>query len=105
MFTVLTLTGRQALFKGNNIQQGDNVDDGTKPTRNMVECINQLTSRVFNDVYVTVGVPAAGLGEEGDYAINTSTWIPYLKTTPTVWTAQTAIDNNANAFLLISSKR
>jgi len=93
------------LFKGNFIQEQDDVTSGNKPRRNLVQCINELTNRVFTDVYLTVGVPAAGLGEVGDYAINTSTWIPYLKTTTTVWTAQTVIDNNTNAFLLISSKR
>lgn len=93
------------MFKGNYIQQADHVVDGSKPTRNLVECINQLTSRVFTDVYISVGVPNNALGEVGDWAINVSTWTPYEKTAVTTWTARTAIDNNANAFLLISSKR
>lgn len=93
------------MYKGNYIQEGDEVINGTRPKRNLVECINQLTNRVFTDVYLSVGVPNAALGEVGDYAINVSTWIPYKKTAVTTWTAQTAIDNNANAFLLISSKR
>ena len=93
------------MYNGNFIQEQDDVVMGQKPRRNLVQCINELTNRIFTDVYLTVGVPDAALGEVGDYAINTSTWIPYLKTTATIWTAQTAIDNNANAFLLISSKR
>jgi hypothetical protein len=96
---------RRGVYKGNFIQQADQVVKDNRPTRNLVEAINQLTDRVFTDVYLTVGVPANGLGEIGDYAINTSTWIPYLKTAATTWTAQTAIDNNTNAFLLISNKR
>lgn len=93
------------MYNGNYLLQSDSVVNTDKPTTNLVQIINQLTDRVFTDVYLTVGVPANGLGVEGDYAINTSTWIPYLKTAATTWTAQTAIDNNANAFLLISSKR
>lgn len=97
--------GRLDLYKGNYIQQSDEVVDGKRPKRNLVECINQLTSRVWTDVYLTVGVPVAGLGQVGDWAINTTTWIPYEKTDSITWTAHTAIDNDQNAFLLISSKR
>lgn len=93
------------MYKGNYIQQADKLLSGENPTTILTQIINQLTSRVFTDVYLCVGVPANGLGEIGDYAINASTWTPYLKTAATTWTAQTAIDNNTNAFLLISSKR
>lgn len=96
---------RKVLYKGNYLQQQDEVVDGKRPKRNLVECINQLTDRVWTDVYLTVGVPVAGLGEVGDWAINTSTWIPYEKTDVITWTAHTVIDNSTNAFLLISSKR
>jgi hypothetical protein len=93
------------LYKGNYVQQADKIVKDSSPTLNLVQIINQLTDRVFADVYLTVGVPANGLGEVGDWAINTSTWIPYEKTASTTWTARTAIDNDVNAFLLISSKR
>lgn len=93
------------MYKGNYIGQSDKMVEGDKPTTTLVQIINQLTSRVFTDVYLSVGVPSNSLGEVGDYAINVSTWTPYLKTGATTWTVQTAIDNGTNAFLLISSKR
>lgn len=93
------------MYSGNSIQQSDDViDDKKKPRLNLSQAINQLVDRVFSDVYLTVGVPDAGLGEVNDLAVNTSTWIPYTKT-GSGWVAGTAIDNDANAFLLISSKR
>jgi hypothetical protein len=94
------------LYKGNYLSKNDQpLDDRQTPTITFMGIINQLVDRVFTDVYLTVGVPDGALGEVGDKAINTSTWIPYTKTAATTWTAGTAIDNNANAFLLISSKR
>lgn len=93
------------MYSGNFISQSDKMVSDDKPTPNIVQIINQLVERVFTDVYLSVGVPNNALGEVGDYAINVSTWTPYLKTASATWTVQTAIDNNANAFLLISSKR
>lgn len=93
------------MYNGNYLMQSDSVVNGEKPTTNLVQILNQLTNRVFTDVYLTVGVPSNSLGVVGDWAINTSTWIPYEKTASATWTARTAIDNNANAFLLISGKR
>jgi hypothetical protein len=99
-------TWRLALYKGNYLSKNDKpLDDKATPSITFMGLVNQLVDRVFTDVYLTVGVPNAALGAIGDWAINTSTWIPYEKTAATTWTARTAIDNNANAFLLISSKR
>lgn len=94
------------MYKGNYLLRNRPIleKDGN-PNLFLMGIINALTDRVFTDVYLTVGVPAAGLGMVGDMAINTSTWTPYTKTDATTWTAGAAIDNNANAFLLISSKR
>ena len=92
------------MYNGNYIQASDAVVEKDKPKVNLEQAINRLVDRVFTDVYLCVGVPAGGLGVVGDKAINVSTWIPYKKTAAATWTAQTAIDNNANAFMLISSK-
>ena len=94
------------MYKGNSLSRVEQVLDAkATPTLSFLSIINALVDRVTTDVYLTVGVPNAALGEINDWAINTSTWIPYEKTAATTWTARTAIDNNANAFLLISAKR
>lgn len=93
------------MYKGNYMMAMDSISKDDVPTTQTVQIINSLIDRVFNDVYISVGVPNAALGSVGDYAINVSTWTPYFKTAATTWTAQTAIDNNANAFLLTTAKR
>lgn len=85
--------------------QADQLVKGENPTTTTVQILNQLTDRVFTDVYLTVGVPNNALGEIGDFAINLSNFNYYEKTAATTWSAGTLIDNNAEAFLLITAKR
>jgi hypothetical protein len=94
------------LYKGNYLQKSDQIaDQNGRATDQTVNTINQLTDRVFTSVYLTVGAPAAGLGEIGDFAINLSNFNYYQKTAALTWSAGTLIDNNATAFLLITAKR
>jgi len=89
------------------MQQSDLlVDTNTgQATTQTVNILNQLIDRVFTDVYLTVGVPANGLGSVGDFAINLSNFNYYEKTAATTWSAGTLIDNSSEAFLLITAKR
>ncbi len=66
--------------------------------------VNALVDRVFTDVYLGSGVPDVALGEANDIYIDLAALTYYTKSS-TVWGASTAIDNNENAVLLISSKR
>ncbi len=95
-----------ALYKGNYVQQSDKLTDPQgQPSTTIVQILNQLTDRVFTDVYLTVGVPANGLGQVGDFAINLSNFNYYQKTGVITWSSGTLIDNNSKAFLLITAKR
>lgn len=79
-------------------------DKDQRANVNFVTLVNQLTDRVFTDVYMGSGVPNVALGEENDIYINLAALTYYTKTAAG-WGASTGLDNNENAVLLISSKQ
>jgi hypothetical protein len=92
------------LYKGNSLMRQSPILDKDHPNLFFMGLINALVDRVFTDVYLGSGAPNASLGEENDIYINLAALTYYTKT-EAGWGASTAIDNNANAVLLISSKR
>jgi hypothetical protein len=83
--------------------QSDKILDGDRPNLYLMGLINSLTDRVFTSVYMGSGAPAAGLGEANDLYIDLAGLTFYAKDA-TGWDAGTALDNNTNTVLLISSK-
>ncbi len=92
------------MYKGNYLMRELPVLDDKTPNLFFISLINALTDRVFTDVYLGSGVPDVDLGQPTDVYINLAALTYYTKSS-TGWGASTAIDNNANAVLLISSKR
>lgn len=87
------------MFNTDRASLNIDIADGVYPNPYFEQLLNGIINRILGDIYLGSGVPAAGLGSDGDTYLDVNGLNFYTKAAGS-WSGATALDNNANTLKL-----